>query len=116
MDCHARFWVSIWLFSKLPFAKCPKCLNVQLSHWPEKYFSPNVWRTLAIMFGARRYRCMPCRHNFVSFRPLLSQPARSNQAVSAEDAPTEQLLAVDSYSSESPEYSTSGSADHSDRG
>ena len=72
MDCNARFWVSVWLFSKLPFAKCPKCLNVQLTVWPAKYFAPNLLRSFAIMLGARRYRCMPCRYNFVSFRPMLA--------------------------------------------
>ena len=80
MDCDTRFWVSIWLFSKLPFAKCPKCLNVQLSVWPAKYFAPNLWRSVAIMFGARRYRCMPCRHNFVSFRPMLPGSSVSEKA------------------------------------
>jgi len=107
MDCDTRFWVSVWLFSKLPFAKCPKCLNVQLSIWPAKYFAPSVWRTVAVLFGARHYRCMPCRYNFVSFRPTLVAP-RAAEAHAAEhlaaspDLVTEPILAVDTTSAEKP--------------
>jgi DNA-directed RNA polymerase subunit RPC12/RpoP len=70
-DCGARFWVSVWLFSKLPFAKCPKCLSVHLSNWPEKYFPHTLKSRVALTFGAHRYRCLPCRYNFMSFRPRL---------------------------------------------
>ncbi len=69
LACEGRFWVSVWLFSKLGFAKCPKCLGMELTVWPERYFRPSVWRQVAITLGAHRYRCIPCRHNFISFRP-----------------------------------------------
>jgi DNA-directed RNA polymerase subunit RPC12/RpoP len=100
MNCHERFWVSVWLFSRLPFAKCPKCLNVQLTAWPAKYFSPNAWRYLAAMLGARRYRCMRCRYNFVSFRPLLASPVVPDSATLPEKSPGEPILAADPNSSE----------------
>jgi DNA-directed RNA polymerase subunit RPC12/RpoP len=103
MDCTARFWVSVWLVSKLPFAKCPKCLNVQLTVWPEKYFAPNVWRNLAILLGARRYRCMPCRHNFVSFRPRLPDSAVLDGADVAENAIAADIDAIATVDSNSPE-------------
>ena len=69
LHCGVRFWVSVWLFSKLGFAKCPKCLSLELTVWPQKYFHPTLWRNLLLTFGAHRYRCGPCRHNFLSFRP-----------------------------------------------
>jgi hypothetical protein len=69
LDCDARFWVSVWLFSKLPFAKCPRCLSVELTTWPERYYHPTIWCNLLMVFGAHRYRCTPCRCNFLSFRP-----------------------------------------------
>ena len=69
LDCDARFWVSVWLFKKLPFAKCPKCLSGELIIWPEKYFHPTLRYRLLVAIGAHRYRCVPCRHNFLSLRP-----------------------------------------------
>jgi DNA-directed RNA polymerase subunit RPC12/RpoP len=69
LDCSARFWVSVWLFSKLPFAKCPKCLSTELTNWPEKYFPHGLRSRLALTFGAHHYRCHRCRFNFMSFRP-----------------------------------------------
>ncbi len=73
LDCDARVWVSVWLFEKLPFAKCPKCLSIDLTPWPEKHFHPSLWHKLLVTLGAHRYRCMPCRHNFLSFRPRLAE-------------------------------------------
>lgn len=71
LDCGARFWVSVWLFSKLAFAKCPKCLGTELVIWPAKHFRLTLFRKLMLTLGAQRYRCKPCRHNFLSFRPRL---------------------------------------------
>lgn len=94
MDCDRRFWVSVWLFSKLPFAKCPKCLNVQLTTWPAKYFAPTLWRSVAVMLGAHRYRCMPCRHNFISFRTMQPTIAESAAGQGGTEQPeTERALA-----------------------
>ena len=107
MDCDRRFWVSVWLFSKLPFAKCPKCLNVQLTTWPAKYFAPSLWRTIAVMLGAHRYRCMPCRHNFISFRTMLPPTAQSGaehtaaERVSAEHS--QPVLAGEAQAPQKPE-------------
>jgi DNA-directed RNA polymerase subunit RPC12/RpoP len=69
LECNRRFWINIWLFKKLTYAKCPKCLGTELTSWPRKYYKLSVWKNLLMTFGARRYRCAACRHNFVSFRP-----------------------------------------------
>jgi DNA-directed RNA polymerase subunit RPC12/RpoP len=69
LDCGIRFWSSVWLLSKLAFAKCPKCLSLELMAWPEKYFRATLLHNLMTTFGAHRYRCPGCRHNFLSFRP-----------------------------------------------
>jgi len=69
LDCGTRFWCSVWLLSKLAFAKCPRCLSLELTTWPEKYFRPTLKLSLLMTLGAHRYRCPGCRCNFLSFRP-----------------------------------------------
>ena len=68
-DCQTRFRLSIWLLSKLQYAKCPKCLRVELSTWSRKYYRAGLWASFLVTFGAQKYRCTACRCNFVSFRP-----------------------------------------------
>ncbi len=51
------------------YAKCPRCLRMDLSAWDPKYYRPSFWMELRVWLGAHRWRCDPCRHNFVSFRP-----------------------------------------------
>ncbi len=70
LDCGWRFWVSVWLFSSLGVAKCPKCLRTDLLVWQDKYIRFNPWRRLLSTFGSHPYRCATCRYNFLSFRPL----------------------------------------------
>ena len=87
LDCGARFWVSVWLFSKLAFAKCPKCLGTELVIWPEKYYRLTFWRNILLTVGAHRYRCKPCRYNFLSLRPRLaaeSAPSAETESVRAQ--------------------------------
>lgn len=67
--CNQRVWVNVWLFSQLPYAKCPKCLGLELTNWPRTHYHSTLWNNLLMTFGANRYRCMGCRHNFLSFRP-----------------------------------------------
>lgn len=68
-DCQHRRWLSVFLFSKFAYAKCPKCLGMQLSTWSRRHYNPGLLANLLITFGARQYRCPHCRCNFVSFRP-----------------------------------------------
>jgi len=69
IECNHRFPVNVWLFSKLAFAKCPKCLGGELGGWPQKHYRLPFWKNLLITFGAHRYRCSNCRCRFISFRP-----------------------------------------------
>jgi DNA-directed RNA polymerase subunit RPC12/RpoP len=69
LDCNERSWIGIWLFSRLLYAKCPKCLGLQLGGWPKRHYHLSFWRNLLSTFGAHRYRCKRCRCNFLSFRP-----------------------------------------------
>ena len=68
-QCNQRFWINIWLFSKLAYAKCPKCLGSDLSNWPRRNYRLSFLKNLLSTFGAHRYRCVSCRYNFLSFRP-----------------------------------------------
>lgn len=72
LGCSQRVWVNVWLFSQLPFAKCPKCLGRDLTNWPRSHYRANLWSNLLMTFGAHRYRCPACRYNFLSFRPRQS--------------------------------------------
>ena len=72
-DCEHRFWVSILMFSKIPFAKCPLCLGFTLTTWDPKQYRLSRWRKLMLKMGAHRYRCNRCRFNFASFRPAIPQ-------------------------------------------
>jgi DNA-directed RNA polymerase subunit RPC12/RpoP len=67
--CNYRFPVNLWLWSKLKYAKCPKCLNFNLTIWPKGRYWLNAWGSLLVAFGAHRYRCPACRYHFLSFRP-----------------------------------------------
>jgi transposase-like protein len=68
-DCRHRFTTSIWLLGTLAYAKCPKCLGLNLVYWSKKHYKPNAYKNFLISMGAQRYRCPGCRCNFVSFRP-----------------------------------------------
>lgn len=97
LDCNERSWIGIWLFSRILYAKCPKCLGLELTGWPTKHYHMSLWRNLLATFGAHRYRCKTCRCNFLSFRPRyrsgvepktelsdeLELPAESREAVAA---------------------------------
>jgi hypothetical protein len=68
-DCNERSWIGIWLFSRLFYAKCPKCLGLELGGWPKRHYHLSFRQNLLSTFGAHRYRCKRCRCNFLSFRP-----------------------------------------------
>jgi DNA-directed RNA polymerase subunit RPC12/RpoP len=75
MDCNHRFWINIWLFSKLTYAKCPRCLGRELTDWPPRGYHLSTWKKLLMTFGAHRYRCPGCRYNFLSFRRSETVPS-----------------------------------------
>jgi hypothetical protein len=68
-ECRERFVARIWDPANLPYAQCPKCLNMSLATWSPRHYHVTAWRAFRMFFGASPYRCEPCRCNFVSFRP-----------------------------------------------
>ena len=76
--CTHRFLVSVWLFGKLRYAKCPRCLRLELTTWSRRYYKVGFIKTFLVVFGAQKYRCPACRCNFVSFRPRKA-PANSGE-------------------------------------
>jgi DNA-directed RNA polymerase subunit RPC12/RpoP len=91
IDCNQRIWASVWMLSKMQFAKCPKCLGLQLTNWDRKHYHQTFWRNFLMTFGAHRYRCARCRYNFLSFRPSMNfeiGPIRgANEAAASESRP-----------------------------
>lgn len=83
LDCNHRFWINVWLFSKLAYAKCPKCLGCELTTWPTRHYHLSLWKKLLMTFGAHRYKCAGCRYRFLSFRPCESG------TINAQDEPVE---------------------------
>jgi hypothetical protein len=59
----------VWLFSVWKWAKCPRCLNLNLTDWPKRHYHNRLWVQILTALGAHKHRCFRCRHNFVSFRP-----------------------------------------------
>ncbi|HEY3440110.1 MAG TPA: hypothetical protein VGK29_05140 [Paludibaculum sp.] len=67
-DCGARFHdVPIGL-SAIIYAKCPRCLRMDLTVWDPKYYRTSRWQDLQLALGGHHWRCEPCRCNFVSVR------------------------------------------------
>ena len=83
--CTHRFLVSIWLFGKLRYAKCPRCLRLELSTWSRRYYKVGFAKNFLIVFGAQKYRCPSCRCNFVSFRPRKATVKSDEQLESSAD-------------------------------
>ena len=69
LSCEGRFYANVFLLSRLAYAKCPKCLSLDISY-SKRTFRPGLLRRFMLTFGARRCRCDNCRYMFVSFRPL----------------------------------------------
>ncbi len=86
LDCNQRSWISIWLFSRLRYAKCPKCLGLELTPWSHRHYRLGFWRNLLSTFGAHRYRCAACRYYFLSFRPTCETVPASEATVATDVA------------------------------
>jgi len=82
-SCGDRFWASIWLFSAWKWAKCPRCLNFNLTDWPNRHYHITLWMQILTSMGAHKHRCNRCRTKFVSFRPRL--PEFQNEPADADD-------------------------------
>ncbi len=67
-DCQYRFQGRTMVPSDLKYARCPRCLRMDLNLWSERDFAPTRSMSALVRLGGRRYRCEYCRVNFVSFR------------------------------------------------
>jgi len=93
-DCGARFDdVPIGL-SAIIYAKCPRCLRMDLTVWDPKYYRTSVWQDLQLALGGHRWRCEPCRCNFVSWRARRERYRRPGAV--QENATSEQAKASES--------------------
>jgi transposase len=70
-DCGARFRADVLMIKRLFFAKCPRCLRLELTTWSRHAFQTTPWQKALLLLGAQRCRCSACRFNFVAFRPCL---------------------------------------------
>jgi DNA-directed RNA polymerase subunit RPC12/RpoP len=92
MDCNGRFFVNVFLLSRLAYAKCPRCLSLDIRNSPNKNYRASLPRKVLMTFGARPCRCNNCRYGFVSFRPIRhGQPFEP--AVAAEDEAESEVAA-----------------------
>ncbi len=67
-NCYLRFVERPMDLASVVYAKCPRCLRMDLSTWDPKYYRVGAWTELQIWLGAHRWRCEPCRQNIVSWR------------------------------------------------
>ena len=83
-DCRERFVARLWDPSDLPYARCPRCLNMTLSTWSPSHYHVPAGRGIKLFFGASPYRCESCRCNFVSFRARKYRFKRARKPASQE--------------------------------
>lgn len=101
--CTHRFSVSIWLFGKLRYAKCPRCLRLELTTWSRRYYKVGFLKNFLIAFGGQKYRCPACRCNFVSFRPRKAAVKSGEQPeISTDKSPDQTDSDRDAVGSEAP--------------
>jgi len=75
-NCARKFLARPIGVRGVAYAKCPKCYRMDLTVWDPKYYRCGWWMNLKISFGANRWRCEPCRTNFVSWRPRKARYVR----------------------------------------
>lgn len=75
--CASRFYHRPLGPLNAAWAKCPKCLRMDLSSWDVRLYRPTRWMRLQLWFGGNPWRCERCRQNFVSFRPRKERYVRN---------------------------------------
>lgn len=86
LDCGTRFEEAILDERIFKYAYCPACHRLDLSSWNPENYHVSWWHKLRLQFGAKPYRCEPCRRNFTSFRPRAERYKRVKSGKSAETA------------------------------
>lgn len=74
--CGYRFTDYPWRKHYLLYAHCPKCANMKLKDWHERYHWPPAYKRALLLVGAQQHRCEHCRYNFVSFRRRWKAPKK----------------------------------------
>jgi len=54
--CGDRFWANVWLFNSWRWAKCPRCLNLNLTDWPKRHYHVTTWAQILSTLGAKKHR------------------------------------------------------------
>jgi DNA-directed RNA polymerase subunit RPC12/RpoP len=89
LNCRARFWINIWLFSKKTCAVCPHCLAMEVAPASLEGKRLSLLQKILLRMGARGYRCGSCNRRFLTFnraRPRAAKTPvdRSHQTETAE--------------------------------
>ena len=86
LGCGERFLGNVWRLSRKGFAKCPKCLRLSVLPWERKETGISALDQIKMRLGAHTYRCLICRHTFVSF----CKSVVSGQTENVEDSNVQQ--------------------------
>src|SRR5579885_3058483 len=65
-DCGTRFIARTWNPALFRYARCPRCLRMDLGTWSEGQAKPTAFIKLWLKLGATPYFCEYCRYAFVS--------------------------------------------------
>ncbi len=87
--CSHRFSAPVWDLATWRYARCPKCLRIELSTWSEQYYNPPWTTTFLLRIGATPYRCEFCRCNFASFRACKERFSWRRRRAAAAEAQAE---------------------------
>jgi hypothetical protein len=113
LDCDHRFRASIWRARQVLYAKCPRCIRLDLSKWNTTHYNPPFTTSLAIACGAKCVRCEYCRHNFWSFRRVKVQfnlSLRAGRSPIVTPAPPRTLANSDGPAVEPQDHASVGSS------
>jgi DNA-directed RNA polymerase subunit RPC12/RpoP len=82
LGCGERFFGNVWMLTTRGFANCPRCLRLSVLPWAKRDSHVSGWDRLRMALGAHTYRCLPCRHTFLSFRKCVppGDPEPATQA------------------------------------
>ncbi len=84
-------------------ARCPRCYRLELVKWEETYYHiPRSWKILTAI-GAKKVRCKPCRHNFISFRKVKGVRKWENGAPETPLA-AETIIGLNTMAKKIPEF------------
>lgn len=86
-SCSHRFVIRPLGPRATVFARCPRCFRMDLSTWDPKYYHAEFWADLKAWLGGNRWRCEPCRRNFVSWRPRREKYVRPAEQAAPYSAP-----------------------------